>query len=307
MNFYERQRLNRRNTRVLMACFVLLFALLGIALDVEVNGYLWGGADFPWITAWALVMALGLAALAFYGGSRLVLASLLARPLDPENPEHRQLHNVTTEMAIASGLPLPRLFIIPDPSANALATGRDPEHAAIAVTQGALVLLDREETQGVIAHEMAHIANRDTLVMTVVAVLFGGLIMLSDWGRRSLYYSRRGERRVSLVAGVLTLLLVAITPLLSRLLALAVSRQREYLADASAVEFTRNPHGLARALEKIAATQSPLRAATRSTAHLFILDPLKRRSDERTSRTADLFSTHPPIAHRIALLRGVAA
>jgi len=248
-----------------------------------------------------------MSAVSYFQGSALVLSSLQAQPLDPADDEHRQLHNVVTEMALAAGLPKPKVFVIPDSAPNALATGRDPEHAAIAVTQGALELLDREETQGVVAHEMAHIANRDTLTMTVVGVLLGSIALLADWGRRSLYFSRGERSRRANVLLPLVLLLVVLSPLLSRLLAMAISRQREYLADATAVQFTRNPLGLARALEKIgSAARSPLTRATQGTAHLFISDPLRRASDEREGRLADLLSTHPPLHLRVAILRAMA-
>jgi len=185
-----------------------------------------------------------------------------------------------------------------------MATGRDPAHAIIAVTAGALALLDREETQGVVAHELAHIGNRDTAVMTLVSVLFGGLLMLADWARRSVWLARGGTRAASPLAFILLPLLVLLTPLLSRLLAMAVSRRREYQADATAVELTRNPEGLARALEKIAASEFPLRAATRGTAHLFIVSPLRQRARTAADAWSALLATHPPLAQRIALLRG---
>lgn len=305
MNFYERQQRNRRTTGVLILAFVALFACVGIALDVEYTGFQIGGPSLPLITIFALVSSLGTSFFAYYGGGRLVMTSLCAEPLRPQNPEHRQFANIVGEMAIAAGVPVPQLFVIPDPSPNALAAGRDPVHAMIGVTEGALLLLDREETQGVVAHEMAHIANRDTLLMTVVTVLLGGIIMLADWGRRSLYLARTDRRRSSPWAGLVVLLLIALSPLAARILAMAVSRQREYLADATAVEFTRNPEGLARALEKIAAEPSPLRNASRGTAHLFIASPLKRHSNEREGRLADLLSTHPPISRRVAVLRGM--
>lgn len=306
MDFYERQRRNRRFTALLIAAFIVFFAAVGLSLDVSFAGYLVGGTRFPFITVVALAVSVGVTLLGFYGGGRLVMSSLLARPLRVEDPEHRELHNIVTEISLAAGLPRPKLYVIPDPSPNALATGRDPEHATIAVTEGALALLDREETQGVVAHEMAHIANRDTLVMMMVAVLYGGVIMLVDWARRTLYFGGRRRGAAPVVLAVLLLVLVVASPLISRLLATAVSRQREYLADATGVQFTRNPEGLARALAKIARTRSPLRGATRGTAHLFIVNPLRRRSDEREGKLADLFSTHPPIERRIAILRGVA-
>jgi heat shock protein HtpX len=172
------------------------------------------------------------------------------------------------------------------------------------VTQGLLNLLDRAELQGVVAHEMAHIGNRDTLTMTLVGILFGGALMLADWARRALFLDR--DRRGQPLLFLLVLLAVAVTPLLSRLLAMAVSRQREYLADASAVQLTRNPLGLANALEKIGAATSPLRAATRGTAHLFISNPWPRRVDQRQGRLADLLSPHPPLAQRVVILRAMA-
>jgi heat shock protein HtpX len=307
VNFSEHQRRNRRRTALLIGGFVLLFAALGAGLDVSVTGFGIGGAALPYVTILALLAAVAVAMLGHYRGADWVMTSLLAEPLRADDPEHRQLLNIATEIAIASGLPRPRLFVIPDPSPNALAAGRDPAHAAIAVTAGALALLDREETQGVIAHEMAHIANRDTLVMTTVAVLFGGVVMLADWARRSLYFARqrRDGAHPLLFGAVLVLLLFS--PLLSRLLAMAVSRQREYQADATAVELTRNSEGLARALEKISASPFPFRAATRGTAHLFIVNPLRRRADNREGAWAALLGTHPPLAQRIALLRGMAA
>jgi heat shock protein HtpX len=307
VNFYEHQRRNRRRTALLIACVVLLFAALGAGLDVSAFGFGVGGAAFPYLTVGFLAISAGIALLGYFRGADWVMASLLAEPLRPDDPEHREFQNIATEMAIASGLPRPRLFVIPDPSPNALAAGRDPEHAVIAVTAGALALLDREETQGVIAHEMAHIANRDTLVMTTVAVLFGGVVMLADWARRSLFVARQRKDGAHPLLFGAVLLLVLISPLISRLLAMAVSRRREYQADATAVELTRNSEGLARALEKISASSFPFRASTRGTAHLFIVNPLRRRADDHEGTWASLLGTHPPLAQRIALLRGTAA
>lgn len=291
-----------------MAGFVGLFGALGLGLDYGLGGFLEEDGPFlPLFSIIGLGFALAMSAVSYFQGSSLVLSSLQAEPLDPADEEHRQLHNIITEMALAAGLPKPMVYVIRDPAPNALATGRDPEHAAIAVTQGALELLDREETQGVVAHEMSHIANRDTLTMTVVGVLLGGIALLSDWGRRSLYLSRQGRGRRANLLVPLVILLVILSPILSRLLAMAISRQREYLADASAVELTRNPLGLARALEKIGGgAASPLRNATRGTAHLFICDPLRRPIDEREGRLANLLSTHPPLRLRIAILRSMA-
>jgi heat shock protein HtpX len=301
VNFVEAQRRNRRRTVVLIGAFVALFAGVGLTVDAALIG-----APLPVATVAALALAGVVSVLGWRRGADWVLTSLLAEPLRSGEPEHRQLENITTELAIAAGLPRPRLVVIPDPSPNAMATGRDPAHGVIAVTAGALALLDREETQGVVAHELAHIGNRDTAVMTLVSVLFGGLLMLADWARRSAWVARGGGRPASPLVWVLLPLLVLTTPLLSRLLAMAVSRRREYQADATAVELTRNPEGLARALEKIAASEFPLRAATRGTAHLFIVNPLRRPARVAADAWSALLATHPPLAQRIALLRGAA-
>lgn len=240
----------------------------------------------------------------FYYGAGWVLASVGAEPLDGKIPEHRELHNVVTEMALASGCPMPKVFVTYDPAPNAFATGQDEQSSAICVTTGLLALLDRDETQGVVAHEMAHIRNHDTMVMVLVSVLLGGIALLADWAQRSAFssrHTRRGGGGNALIA-IPALLLVALSPLISRLMAMAVSRQREYLADATAVEFTRNPLGLAQALEKIRDAAMPFHKATRGTAHLFIVNPLRRRVDERDGSLADLLATHPPIARRIQLL-----
>jgi len=305
VDFVARQRQNRRRSALLIAAFTAVFLALGLGLDG-----VWGGCvtvgtvPVPVITVVTLVVAGATSFTAYFSGARLVLGSLCAEPLVMSAPEHRQLYNVVTEMALASGLPMPRIFVLPDQAPNALATGRDPEHAVVAVTQGLLYLLDRAETQGVVAHEMAHIGNRDTLTMTLVGVLFGGALMLADWARRSLFFGR--DRRSSPLQVLVVIALVALTPLLSRLLAMAVSRQREYLADATAVQFTRNPLGLASALEKIGAATWPVRSASRGTAHLFISTPWPRRADTRDGKLADLLSTHPPLAQRIAILRAMA-
>jgi heat shock protein HtpX len=300
VNFTEQQRRNRRYTLLLLGAFAALFAVVGLVIDVALIG-----APLPVATVAAVALSSAAGLLAWRHGADWVMASLLAEPLRPDDPEHIQLDHIATEMAVAAGLPRPRLYVIPDPSPNALAAGPTPARAVLAVTAGALALLDREETQGVVAHEMAHIANRDTTVMTLVSVLFGSVLMLTDWARRSVFVARQRGTTANPLLPVLVVVLVLVSPGLSRLLAMAVSRRREYQADATAVGLTRNAEGLARALEKIAASEFPLRAATRGTAHLFIVSPLRRRVDDREGAWADLFATHPPVAQRIALLRGM--
>jgi heat shock protein HtpX len=241
-------------------------------------------------------------------GSRLILSSVGAEQLDSEIPEHRELHNIVREMALASGSRMPKVYIAYDPAPNAFATGHDEKSSAICVTAGLLTLLGREETQGVVAHEMAHIKNNDTSVMLLISVLLGGVVLLSDWAQRSVFGVRSLRRSGGhLLLAIPALLLVAVSPVVSRMLAMAVSRQREYLADATAVEFTRNPLGLAKALEKIRDAGMPFGRATRGTAHLFFTNPLRRRLDNQNGKLADFLSSHPPINRRIMLLYQMAA
>lgn len=252
----------------------------------------------------ALAFGAFMAVTAYNYGGNLILSSMGAEKLDIQLPEHRELHNVVTEMALASGCPMPKLYVVFDPAPNAFATGRDDKSSSICVTTGLLAMLNREETQGVVAHEMAHIRNNDTRVMMLVSVLLGGVALLADWAQRSFFSSRHsrrgGDRNLLIVLPALAL--IVFSPLISRLMAMAVSRQREYLADASAAELTRNPLGLAHALEKIRDAALPFHKASRGTAHLFIANPLRRGVDDREGKMADLLGTHPPINRRITLL-----
>jgi heat shock protein HtpX len=287
-----------------VACFLLFFFLVGLSVDyLYLDLFEISGHAIPVATTAALVFSAAMTWTAYSKGSKLILSSMGAERLDIQIPEHRELHNVVTEMSLASGCRMPRIYVTYDPAPNAFATGRDEQSAAICVTTGLLMLLGREETQGVVAHEMAHIKNNDILVMMLISVLLGGVILLSDWAQRSVFGSRPARRAAGkTLLFIPALLLIVISPLISRMLAMAVSRQREYLADATAVEFTRNPLSLAKALEKIRDAGMPFQKATRGTAHLFFTNPLRRRVDERDGRLADLFSSHPPIARRIMLL-----
>ncbi len=279
--------------------------LVGLAFDYAyLNAFSSAGAPIPIATLWALGFSTVVTLTGYYYGADWVLAAVGAEPLDGKIPEHRELHNVVTEMALASGCPMPQVWVTYDPAPNAFATGRDERSSAICVTTGLLAMLGRDETQGVVAHEMAHIRNRDTRVMVLVSVLLGGVALLADWAQRTFIHTRHVRRSAagSTLLALPALLLIALSPLISRLMAMAVSRQREYLADATAVEFTRNPLGLAQALEKIRDAGMPFHKATRGTAHLFIVNPLRRRVDERQGRFADLLATHPPIESRIQLL-----
>lgn len=296
LDFAAAAAANRNQSRAFVGVLVGVAGSLGAAFDT-----LFGTA--PTVTLATLAGTALASWIAERAGDGIVLGTLGARPTDPADPAQRQLENLVREVAVAAGLPAPRTYVISDPAPNALATGRTPETAAIAVTSGLLEVLDRAETQGVVAHEMAHVGNRDTRLGVLVAVLLGAIALLSDLAWR--LAGGREDRS----PGLVLLLLGALTasaPLVSRLLALAISRQREYLADATAVELTRNPLALAAALERIASDPRPTRAGVRGTAHLFFASPRARRADERTGFLADLWATHPPIHERIARLRAMA-
>ncbi len=315
VNIYEQQHINKRKTLLVIALFASLVGLLGLGFDLFVLGFGQGGVVFPVGTIAALTVGTVSGLWSLQNGASAVLSSSCATPAPEQEVRYQQLRNVLDEMSIASGLPRPRLFVIPDPDPNAFATGKDPDHATIAVTEGLIDRLNREELQAVVAHEMSHVRNYDTRVMTVVAALIGAVALLSEFGLRTMRYGRGGGRRSGssrrgglggpILLGI-WLLAMALAPLVSQLLALAVSRQREYLADASGAELTRNPSALASALEKIDAATEPTRLIKKGTGHLCVADPLGRPANAREGFVAELLSTHPPIAKRIRLLRAMA-
>jgi len=310
VNFYELQERNRRRTLVLILVFVVLLGVLGYSLDRA----FFGGGSYA-LTFLALLVAGVQSFVGYFYGDRMALSATHARPARPEDPEERQLIHVVQEMAIAAGLPMPKVYVIEDPSPNAFATGRDPAHASVAATRGLLEMMNREELQAVMAHEMSHIRHRDILTMTMVTALAGAIVVLADMARRYLWYGggrrrRRSSDRSDSGGGgglfvLIALVLIILAPIVARLMALAVSRAREYLADAGAAELTRNPLALARALRKIAGAP-PMQHVSQSTAHLFILDPRKSRINEKDSLWSNLWSTHPPLETRIRLLKRMA-
>jgi len=322
MNLLEQQAANRRRTWIVMAIFVGVVALVGVGVDLFVVG---GGQTYvPAASLAALAVSGGQAWYGLRNGDRSVLRSTQAIPIDQrlasaasDEDRHRlrQLDNVVEEMAIAGGVPKPAIWVIPDSDPNAFATGRDPAHASIAVTEGLLRALNRDELQGVVAHEMAHIRNYDIRLMTVVAALVGAILLLADWSARVMRHGggrgsrsrARGKDGGALVAVVFVVWIVAIifAPALGRLLALAVSRRREYLADATGAELTRNPLALASALERIERAVEPTPAIKRGSAHLCIADPLGLRLDDREGFWANLWATHPPMRRRIAALKAM--
>src|SRR5216684_4431549 len=313
-DFRELERTNRRETVELVVVFLVLFCALGFGLDFVIgtvriiDGRLIG---FPVLTIAALVIGSIQALASFYGGAGMVLASVHARPLVPDSPKHQIVIDVVQEMAVAAQMPVPHAYIIDDEAPNAFATGRDPQHSVVCVTQGLVDTMDREELQGVLGHEMAHIRDYDIRTMMMIAVLVGGVAMLADFVRRWMWYGgfggggrRGGSRDEGGNAGALIALAV-LAPIFSQLIAMAVSRQREYLADAASVEFTRNPRALLRALERIAQVESPLKTASRGVAHLFIVNPLEGAQEDDEGLLDNLLSTHPPLSRRIARLHAL--
>ncbi|HMF09265.1 MAG TPA: M48 family metalloprotease [Thermoanaerobaculia bacterium] len=312
-NLYDQQRQNLRRTTALLAGFVAFLAFLGIGADAFLYGTGFS-PGFPIATLGALLLGGFSAWWSVQGGDKAVLESTHAVPIQRGDPRQRLVDDVVEEMAIAAGLPKPAVYLIPDPDPNAFATGIGPERSSIAVTQGLVETLNREELQAVVSHEMSHVRNYDVRVMTVVAALVGSILLLSDWGRRGLWWGggRRDDRErgggglLALVFFVLWLLSLILAPIIAQLVAMAVSRQREYLADASGAELTRNPLALASALEKIDAATAPTRSIKQGVAHLCIEDPRGSALNDREGAFASLFATHPPMAKRIALLKEMA-
>ena len=301
--FRERIAVNRRKSLLLIAAFLAFVAVFGYVI-----GWAWigdpAGALFGLGLAFVIGVISGLAT--YYGGASLVLATSRAREITHDDAP--VLFNVVEEMTIAAGLPMPKVYIIEDSAPNAFATGRDPEHASVAVNTGLLEQLDRDELQGVIAHEMSHVGNYDIRYAMLVGILVGTTVLISDFFLRGLWFGGgRGGRReggggnIQLIMLIIAIVLAILAPLFARLLQLSISRQREYLADATAVQLTRNPKGLADALQKISGDREVLEVANRATAHLYIVNPIKRFE----KRSKGLFSTHPPIEERIKVLRAM--
>ena len=313
-DFRELERRNRRQTVTLVFVFVVLFCALGLGLDFVIGGLRLSDGHlvgFPFLTILALIIGCVQSLVSYYGGAALVLTSAHARKLSPDSPKHQMVLDVVQEMSLASRMPAPRAYLIDDPAPNAFATGRDPQHSVICVTQGLIDQMDREELQGVLGHELAHIRDYDIRTMMMIAVLVGGVSMLADFFMRWSFFGGFGarddsdneQREAGAMVAVAVFVLALLAPLFSQLIAMAVSRQREYLADASSVEFTRNPRALLRALEHIARTESPLANASRGIAHLFIVNPLEGAAEDGEGFFNNLFSTHPPLSRRIQRLR----
>jgi heat shock protein HtpX len=325
-NLFAQQEANRRRSNWLVVGFIIFFAWVGFGGDLAF-GLLTADAPpgeyhhvIPVMGLVSTIIAAGICWFAWrHGPERVLWATGAWEIIEPATPEQRQLVNVVEEMAIASGIPKPRIWVVPDEDPNAFATGRDAESASIAVTEGLLATLSRDELQGVVAHEMAHVRNLDVRLMTLLAGMVGAIALMSDGMGRTLRFggrtgSRLGGRSgggkgsgnpLALVVLVLWLLTLIVAPVVSRILAMAVSRKREFLADATAAQFTRNPMALAAALEKLSAATEATRSITRGAAHLCIVDPSPGLLSSRQGFLADVLASHPPIQQRIIRLHGM--
>ena len=329
LNLFEQQARNRRLTVAWLVLFILFFAWLGFGGDLAF--YLAAAARtegqvpyrFPWIGVVVTTIAAIVAWVSWRKGPQQVLWSTGARELTaPQTFEEKQFVNVVEEMAIAAGLPRPKIYVVDDPDPNAFTTGRDASTACVAVTTGLLAAVNREELQAVIAHEMGHVRNLDVRLMTLIAALVGVIVVLSNGmgrllrggGGRGLGGLLGGKGRkasgplliAALIVFVLWVITLLLAPIISRIMAMAVSRDREYLADATGAELTRNPAALASALQKIETHEAPTTHIKEGAAHLCIADPLGRDVNLKQGRLADLLATHPPMAMRITRLKGMA-
>lgn len=297
MTLYTQQSKNVWRTWLLMSLFFVIIIVLG-----SVISYAYDSSAILYI---AVVIAVGMNIMGYWYSDKIVLKTSGAKPVDKAS--YPDLYEVTENLSITAGLPMPKLYVVNDPAPNAFATGRDKNHAAIAVTSGLLAMLNRNELEGVVSHEMSHIGNRDTLLQTVVVILVGFVALLSNFFLRMgmLGGNRRNNGNIQIFAFIIGIILAILSPIAAVLIQLAISRKREFLADASGALLTRYPEGLASALTKISAYDGkPLRNASHATAHLYISDPYPDTRTKKKSGLAKLFMTHPPIDERIAALLG---
>lgn len=293
VSLYTQASRNVWRTWALMAVFLCLVVLVGYAASLYFGnlGILWA----------SLIFALATNIFAYWNSDKVAIASAGAHPAD-EN-QYRELHRIVENLAITAGLPKPRVYIIDDPAPNAFATGRDKQHAVVAVTTGLLGMMDRSELEGVIAHELSHVGNRDILVMTVAVVLVGFISGLANMFMHMSFFGGNDNRDRGPLVAVAAVLAMILAPLGAQLIQLAISRKREFLADASGALLTRYPEGLASALQKIAGYTAPMERASATTAHLFISNPFG--AHQAGQFFAKLFSTHPPVAERVSALKGM--
>jgi len=297
---YEEIASNKRKSVLLVIGAFVFLGLIGLAI-----GYLFGTGPLGLVIA--LVVAFLLATWSYFSGDKVVLASTRAQLVTPD--QQPRLHNIVEGLAIAAGVPKPKIYVVPEQAPNAYATGRDPEHSSIAVTEGLLAMMNRVELEGVIAHEMSHVVDRDILLGTIVATLVGAAVLLSEFFMRTWWWGGIGGRRgndsngggFGLIMFAVGFALMAIAPLAGQVIKLSVSRNREYLADAQGALLTRYPPGLISALQKLETAPTAMRSANNATAHLWLNQP-SRIPGEKNSTMERLFSTHPPLAERIRRL-----
>lgn len=304
-NIYEVRTANKIKSAVIVFLFtVFVFVATYVLVNALAydSGYEAGGFGYVGIA----LIASGISSfVSYYFSDQIILGIAGARPADRRRDFN--FYTVAENIAIGQGIPKPKLYVIDDPSPNAFATGRDPAHAAVCATTGLLEKLNRTELEGVIAHEMSHVKNFDTRLMSVVAVMVGLVALLSDWFTRSLYWGKsrdNNENNSSSIFLILGLVFAILSPIVGTLIQLAISRRREYMADAGSVEITRQPQGLISALEKISQDPSPLKNANKATAHLYISNPYKK-GKTGGSWLVNLFNTHPPTADRIKALKAM--
>ena len=299
---YEQVAQNKRRTFLLLAGFVVFITLVALAIN-----YL-AGFGLPGVII-AFVIAVAMAFTSYWSSDKIALAVSGAHPADPT--QYARYHNLVEGLCIAAGLPKPRLYVVNDPAPNAFATGRNPKHAAIAVTTGLLENMNRVELEGVLAHELSHIKNYDILVSTIAVTAVGVVVLLSDLGLRFMWFGGRRDRRdnvdgnnpIGLIIMLVALALIILAPFFAQVMKMAVSRNREYLADVSGVQLTRYPPGLISALEKLQSDNTVVHHATKATAQMWIEEPLETEQGKQGSFMNRLFATHPPLADRIARLK----
>ncbi|MFH1827501.1 MAG: M48 family metallopeptidase [bacterium] len=294
MNIYNAVSANKAKSSIFIIIFILFFSFVFYLIGNAI-----GDPKFFFILGFSISIFSGF--FSYFYSDKYIVFVTKAKPATKK--QYFDYYTVVENLSIAAGLPMPKLYVIESPALNAFATGRNPKHALVCVTTGLLEILERAEIEGVVSHELSHVKNYDILIASIVSVLVGTLILSIDFISRGWLYGRinRDNRNNSYLTIIMLLLVFILTPILATLIQLSISRKREYLADASGALLTRNPEGLAKALEKLASDKQPLASASGATAHLFISNPIKERDVK--SKIASFFNTHPPIQERIKILR----
>ncbi|MEI7690127.1 MAG: M48 family metallopeptidase [bacterium] len=292
---YTHASSNKRKTWFWLIVFVLFVVSVGYIFSLALN--------MPWILPVAIAIAIFQSGISYWSSDKIVLSISRAKEIDKKT--NQGLYRLVENLSISSGLPMPKIYVISDSAPNAFATGRDPKHAVICVTTGLIEKLDKQELEGVLAHEFSHIGNYDIRLQTIIVILVGLIALMADWFIYLRFFGGDDDNG-NWVFVLIGLVLALLSPLAASLIQLSISRKREYLADADGALLTRNPDGLARALEDISKDTEPLEVANKATAHLYITNPLKDQKDSKKSRFSGLFDTHPPIEERVKALRDMA-